>query len=233
LRQWPSLPEEVAPHSEELVRMMERESTVFVVDDDSDLRESLGWLFESAGLRVKSYSTAQEFLADYKTEDPGCLLLDVRMPGLSGLDLQEELRRRGVPPPIIIMTGHARVPMAVRALKSGAIDFIRKPFSDQSLLERVRQAIDLDRRTRQMRMECTKFAALLADLTPREREVMNLVIAGKPNKIIAADLGISPKTVEIHRGRVMEKMQVGSVAELVRLDSLCRTHYPEGIHSSD
>jgi len=210
---------------------MEAESTVFVVDDDAELRESLGWLLESAGLRVKSYSTAQEFLAQYKSEEPGCLLLDVRMPGLSGLDLQEELRRRGVPPPIIIMTGHARVPIAVRALKGGAIDFIRKPFSDQSLLERIRQAIDLDRRTRQVRMECTKFAALLTSLTPREREVMNLVIAGKPNKIIAADLGISSKTVEIHRGRVMEKMQVESVAELVRLDLLWKANGAEGVDS--
>jgi two-component system response regulator FixJ len=211
--------------------MNETESTVFVVDDDADLRESLGWLFQSAGLRVKSYSTAQEFLTDYKPEEPGCLLLDVRMPGLSGLDLQEELRRRGVPPPIIIMTGHARVPMAVRALKGGAIDFIQKPFSDQSLLERIRQAIDLDRRTRQVRTEAAKFAALLTYLTPREREVMDLVIAGKPNKIIAADLGISPKTVEIHRGRVMEKMQVESVAELVRLDLLCRANQADGIDS--
>ncbi len=211
--------------------MNEAESTVFVVDDDADLRESLGWLFQSAGLRVKSYSTAQEFLTDYKPEEPGCLLLDVRMPGLSGLDLQEELRRRGVPPPIIMMTGHARVPMAVRALKGGAIDFIQKPFSDQSLLERIRQAIDLDRRTRQVRTEAAKFAALLTHLTPREREVMDLVIAGKPNKIIAADLGISPKTVEIHRGRVMEKMQVESVAELVRLDLLCRANRVEGVDS--
>ena len=211
--------------------MKEAESTVFVVDDDADLRESLGWLFESAGLRVKSYSTAQEFLTDYKPDDPGCLLLDVRMPGLSGLDLQEELRRRGVPPPIIMMTGHARVPMAVRALKGGAIDFIQKPFSDQSLLERIRQAIDLDRRTRQVRVECTQFAALLTYLTPREREVMDLVIAGKPNKIIAADLGISPKTVEIHRGRVMAKMQVESVAELVRLDLLHRANRAEGVDS--
>jgi len=204
--------------------MNEAESTVFVVDDDADLRESLGWLFESAGLRVKSYSTAQEFLTDYKPEEPGCLLLDVRMPGLSGLDLQEELRRHGVPPPIIIMTGHAQVPMAVRALKGGAIDFIKKPFSDQLLLDRIRQAIDLDRRTRQLRMECTQFAALLANLTPREREVMDHVIAGKPNKIIAADLGISPKTVEIHRGRVMEKLQLESVAELVRLDLLWKAN---------
>jgi two-component system, LuxR family, response regulator FixJ len=211
--------------------MNEAESTVFVVDDDADLRESLGWLFESAGLRFKSYSTAQEFLTDYKPEEPGCLLLDVRMPGLSGLDLQEELRRRGVPPPIIIMTGHARVPMAVRALKGGAIDFIQKPFSDQSMLERIRQAIDLDRRTRQVRTEAAKFAALLTHLTPREREVMGLVIAGKPNKIIAADLGISPKTVEIHRGRVMEKMQVESVAELVRLDLLYRANRAEGVDS--
>lgn len=206
---------------------MEAEATVFVVDDDADLRESLGWLLESAGLQFKGYSTAQEFLDDYEPEKPGCLLLDVLMPGFSGLDLQEELRRRGVPPPIIIMTGHARVPMAVRALKGGAIDFIKKPFSDQSLLERVRKAIDLDRRTRQVRMECTKFAELLTDLTPREREVMDLVIAGKPNKIIADDLGISPKTVEIHRGRVMEKLQVESVAELVRLNLLWKANRPE------
>jgi two-component system response regulator FixJ len=211
--------------------MKEAESTVFVVDDDADLRESLGWLFESAGLRFKSYSTAQDFLTDYKPEEPGCLLLDVRMPGLSGLDLQEELRRRGVPPPIIIMTGHAKVPMAVRALKGGAIDFIQKPFSDQSLLERIRQTIEFDCRTRQVRMEVAKFAALLTYLTPREREVMDLVIAGKPNKIIAADLGISPKTVEIHRGRVMEKMQVESVAELVRLDLLCRANQTDGVDS--
>jgi two-component system response regulator FixJ len=197
---------------------MKAEATVFVVDDDADLRESLGWLFESAGLRAKTYSTAQEFLAGYDPDEPGCLLLDVRMPeGLSGLALQEELTRRGVSPPIIIMTGHARVPMAVRAFKGGAIDFIQKPFSDEMLLDRIRRAIGLDRRTRQARIECSKFAALLTHLTPREREVMELVIVGKPNKIIAADLDISPKTVEIHRGRVMEKLQVDSVAELVRL----------------
>jgi FixJ family two-component response regulator len=209
--------------------MNERAPTVFIVDDDADLRESLRWLFESAGLRVKSYSTAREFLSEYDSEEPGCLLLDVRMPGQSGLDLQEELRRRGVPPPIIIMTGHARVPMAVRALKGGAIDFIRKPFRDESLLQRIRQAIDLDHRNRQVRAECMKFAALLTDLTPRELEVMSLVIAGKPNKVIAKDLGISAKTVEIHRGRVMEKMQVGSVAELVRLELLWRTYGAEGV----
>ena len=200
------------------------EPTVFIVDDDADLRESLGWLLESAGLRFRGYATANEFLDEYKSEEPGCLLLDVRMPGLSGLDLQEELRRNGVPPPIIIMSGHARVPMAVRALTGGAIDFIQKPFKDQALLERVRRAIELDRQTRQLRMECTRFAALLTYLTPREREVMELVAAGKPNKIIADDLGISPKTVEIHRGRVMGKLQVDSVAELVRLDLLWKAN---------
>jgi two-component system, LuxR family, response regulator FixJ len=210
--------------------MKETEATVFIVDDDAELRESLGWLFESAGLRVKSYSTPQEFLNEYKSEAPGCLLLDVRMPGgFSGLDLQEELRRHGVPPPIIIMTGHARVPMAVRALKGGAVDFIQKPFNDQALLERIRQAIELDRRTREARIEAAKFAASLGSLTPREREVMEHVIAGKPNKIIASDLGISPKTVEIHRGRVMQKLGVESVAELVRLDLLCRANHAEGV----
>jgi two-component system, LuxR family, response regulator FixJ len=210
---------------------MEAEATVFVIDDDADLRESLGWLLESAGLRFRGYSTAEEFLAEYKSDEPGCLLLDVRMPGLSGLDLQDELRRRGVPPPIIIMTGHARVPMAVRALKGGAIDFIKKPFSDQSLLDQVRKAIDLDRRTRQVRMECAKFAKRLTYLTPRELEVMDLVTAGKPNKIIADDLGISPKTVEIHRGRVMEKLQVDSVAELVRLNLLWKANGAGGVDS--
>jgi two-component system, LuxR family, response regulator FixJ len=201
---------------------MQPEPTVFVVDDDADLRESLVWLIESAGLRVKAHSTAQEYLACYQPEEPGCLVLDVRLPGLSGLDLQEELIRRGGAPPIIIITGHAKVPMAVRALKGGAIDFLQKPFSDQVLLDRIRLAFDQDRRTRQVRSECTRFAELLASLTPREREVMELVIAGKPNKIIAADLGISPKTVEIHRGRVMEKTRAGSVAELVRLAQLLR-----------
>jgi len=201
---------------------MHQAPTVFVVDDDADLRESLAWLIESAGLRVKAYSTAQEFLASYEPEQPGCLVLDVRLPGLSGLDLQAELARRGGAPPTIIITGHAKVPMAVRALKGGAIDFLQKPFSDQVLLDRIRQAFDLDRRTRQLQTECNRFAELLAHLTPREREVMELVIAGKPNKIIASDLGISPKTVEIHRGRVMEKTRAGSVAELVRLAQLLR-----------
>lgn len=213
------------------MKTIESEPTVFVIDDDADLRESLGWLLESAGLRFRGYATAEEFLGDYDPDESGCLLLDVRMPGLSGLDLQEELRRRGVPPPIIVMTGHARVPMAVRALKGGAIDFIKKPFSDQALLEHVRKAIDLDRRTRRVRMECSEFAERLTYLTPRERDVMNLVILGKPNKIIADDLGISAKTVEIHRGRVMEKLQVGSVAELVRLNLLWKANGAEGVNS--
>ena len=194
--------------------------TVFVVDDDAALREALGWLCESAGLGCRSYATADEFLREYRPDEPGCLVLDVRMPGLSGLDLQEELRRRGAALPIIVMTGHARVPMAVRALKGGAVDFIQKPFSDSVMLERIRQAIELDRRTRDVRGAETRFATRVAHLTPRERQVMELVIAGKPNKIIASDLGISAKTVEIHRGRVMEKMEVGSVAQLVRLNLL-------------
>jgi two-component system, LuxR family, response regulator FixJ len=213
------------------MKTIESEPTVFVIDDDADLRQSLGWLLEAAGLRFRGYATADEFLGDYQPDESGCLLLDVRMPGLSGLDLQEELRRRGVPPPIIIMTGHARVPMAVRALKGGAIDFIKKPFGDRALLERVRKAIDLDRRTRRVRMECSEFAERLTYLTPRERDVMNLVILGKPNKIIADDLGISAKTVEIHRGRVMEKLQVGSVAELVRLNLLWKANGAEGVNS--
>jgi two-component system, LuxR family, response regulator FixJ len=202
--------------------MNDREATVFVVDDDEALCESLGWLFESAGLHCKTYPSARDFLTEYRPQAPGCLLLDVRLPGGSGLDLQDELARQGPPLPIIVMTGHARVPIAVRALKGGAIDFIQKPFTDESLMERVRRAIDLDRRTHEARLERAAHLERFAMLTPREREVMALVVAGKANKVIAADLGISHKTVEIHRGRVMEKMQVDSVAELVRLEVLVR-----------
>lgn len=191
--------------------------TVFVVDDDDDLRQSLGWLFEAEGLRVRGYATAAEFLAEYDAATPGCLVLDVLLPGLSGLDLQDELARRGGAPPTIVISGRAKVPMAVRALKAGATDFVQKPFGDREILECVRRAIELDRRVREEHAAKAGFEGRLALLTPRERQVLELVVAGKPNKIIASDLGISSKTVEIHRGRVMEKTRAGSVAELVRL----------------
>jgi len=197
-------------------------ATVFVVDDDPAIRESLGWLIESVGLKVKMFATAQEFLEGYDPTLPGCLVLDIRMPGMSGLDLQNELAARKVNIPILVITGHAEVPVAVRAMKAGAFDFIEKPFSDQLLLDRIRRAIEKDAGFRRARSQRAEVAARLAQLTPREREVMDLVVAGKANKVIASELGLSPKTVEVHRAHVMKKMQVGSLADLVRLGMLSR-----------
>jgi two-component system, LuxR family, response regulator FixJ len=196
------------------------EPTVFVVDDDRAMRESLSWLLDSVGLHVRSYATAADFLADHDPAQPGCLVLDVRMPGMSGLDLQAELARRGVELPTIVITGHAEVSMAVRAVKSGAIDFIEKPFSDQLLLDRVRQALEMDRQAREVRSRREDARRRLATLTAREREVLNLVVAGRANKEIASALGVSPKTVEVHRAHVMSKMCVDSLAELIRVTLL-------------
>ena len=190
---------------------------VFVVDDDRAMRESLRWLLESIGLSVRTYATAAEFLDDHDPAQPGCLVLDVRMPGMSGLDLQTELARRGAELPTIVVTGHAEVAMAVRAVKAGAIDFIEKPFSDQLLLDRVRQALEIDRQSREVRMRREEARRRLASLSAREREVLGLVAAGKANKEIAAALGLSPKTVEVHRAHVMAKMAVDSLAELIRV----------------
>jgi two-component system, LuxR family, response regulator FixJ len=190
---------------------------VFVVDDDPAMRDSLRWLIESTGVQVETFADAQTFLARIRPELPGCLVLDVRMPGMSGLDLQAELGRRGIGLPTIVVTGHAEVPMAVRAVKSGAIDFIEKPFSDQLLLDRVRQGIEMDRLERDGRARRAEILRRRSLLTQREREVLDLVVAGKANKEIAASLHLSPKTVEVHRAHVMEKMQASSVAELVRL----------------
>ena len=202
------------------------QSTVFVVDDDPAIRESLRWLIESVGLKVKVFTTANEFLESYDPSLPGCLVLDIRMPGMSGLDLQNELAAREVSIPILIITGHAEVPVAVRAMKAGALDFIEKPFSDQLLLDRIRRAIEKDVEFRQAHSERAEVAARLAQLTPREREVMDLVIAGKANKVIASELGLSPKTVEVHRAHVMKKMQVDSLADLVRVGMLSRNETP-------
>ncbi len=190
---------------------------VFVVDDDPAMRDSLRWLIESTGLNVETFGDAQTFLARIRPELPGCLVLDVRMPGMSGLDLQAELARRGIGLPTIVVTGHAEVPMAVRAVKAGAIDFIEKPFSDQLLLDRVRQGIEMDRLERDGRARRADVLRRMSLLTQREREVLDLVVAGRANKEIAATLRLSPKTVEVHRAHVMEKMQASSVAELVRL----------------
>ena len=196
---------------------MPTEPTVFVVDDDPGLCDSLGWLIESDGLKVETYASAQDFLDAYEPDRPGVLMLDVRMPGMSGLDLQEHLIDKGYGIPIIMLTGHADVPMAVRAVRAGAVEFLQKPMNDQILLDRIRKAIRLDAQIRRKVIRKGEILARMALLTPREQEVMDLVVAGKANKQIAYELHVSEKTVEVHRKRLMRKMQVGSAVELVRV----------------
>ena len=192
-------------------------STVFVVDDDQAMRNSLKWLIESVGVRVESFASADDFLAGYQPGRSGCLVLDVRMPGMSGLDLQEYLVEHNIQIPAVIITGHGDVPMAVRAMKSGAIDFIEKPFNDEVLLDAIRRAIAYEEQQRSHYSENLRIKERLAHLTPREHEVMEMVTDGRSNKEIANSLGVSAKTIEAHRARVMEKMQAGSLAELVRM----------------
>lgn len=192
------------------------EQRVYVVDDDEALRDSLVWLVESQGFAVEAYSSAEGFLEAYRDDMRGCLVLDVRMPGMTGLELYERLSARGASLPVVFITGHGDVPMAVLALKKGAVDFIEKPFNDKDMLRLVEQCLKLDREQWDARRHDTEVVRRVATLTDREREVMGLVVAGLLNKQIADELGISMKTVEVHRSRVMEKMAVGSVAELVR-----------------
>jgi len=196
---------------------MNGEPTVFVVDDDQAMRNSLKWLIESIGMQVRTYSSADEFLSSYYPGRAGCLLLDVRMPGMSGLELQAYLAQQQSRLPVIIITGHGDVTMAVKAMKSGAVDFIEKPFHDEDLLSSIRNALDFDEKRRALQSQRAQIAARLAELTPREHEVMEMVTEGRANKEIAASLGVSAKTVEAHRARVMEKMRASSLAELVRM----------------
>jgi len=198
------------------------EPIVFVVDDDRAVAEYLQWLVESVGLRAQTYPTARAFLDAYDSATPGCLLLDVRMPGLSGFDLQAELTRRTVTLPIIMMTGFAEVPMAVRALKAGAHDFIQKPIDGQLLLDRIQQALESDRTARQAQAHRHAVAAQLAALTPRQHQVLDGVLEGKPSKVIASELGLSPKTVDVHRAHIMEKLGAQSLPDLFRLVVLAR-----------
>jgi FixJ family two-component response regulator len=190
--------------------------TVFVVDDDRAVRESLRRLLTSVGMTVEVFPSAQAFLGARRPEAPGCLVLDVRLPGLSGLDLQQELAKTDTTLPIIFLTGHGDIPMSVRAMKAGAVEFLTKPFREQDLLDAIRQAIERDRTARTDRRELAELRRRYDTLTPREREVMAGVVAGLLNKQIAAELGSAEATVKEQRGQVMLKMQAGSVADLVR-----------------
>ena len=197
--------------------MQQQAPTVFVVDDDEGVRNSLRFLLKSVGLQTQTLGSASEFLDTYKPSQPGCLVLDVRMPGMSGLELQQQLNLRGAVIPVIFITGHGDIPMAVEAMQQGAFDFLQKPFRDQDLIDRIQRALERDNRNRAALDQHAKIRERLDSLTPREREVLALMTRGKPNKIMAADLGVSQRTVEIHRARVMEKSGAASLAQLVRM----------------
>jgi two-component system, LuxR family, response regulator FixJ len=190
---------------------------VFIVDDDEAVRDSLRLLLKSIGSNPMTLGSAHEFLSVYDPDQPGCVVLDVRMPQMSGLEVQEQLNLRGAIIPVIFITGHGDIPMAVEAMQAGAFDFLQKPFRDQDLIDRIQRALAKDRANRDSLSERGQVRERLESLTPREREVLALVIAGKQNKIMAADLNVSQRTVEIHRARVMEKMGATSLAQLVRM----------------
>jgi FixJ family two-component response regulator len=190
---------------------------VFVIDDDASMREAVSRLLNAVGLTVQTFASAREFLAGRLPDVPGCAVLDVRLPGLSGLDLQREMVERGIHIPVIFITGHGDIPMSVQAMKAGAVEFLTKPFRDQDLLDAVRSGIQLDRQGRKERAELAELRDGHRQLTPREREVMSLVVAGLLNKQIALRLGTSEKTIKIHRSHVMQKMRADSLADLVRM----------------
>jgi two-component system response regulator FixJ len=201
---------------------------VFVVDDDADIRDSMRLLLEVAGFKVRSFGSPKHFLADDYPKH-GCLIADIRMPDMSGLELQEEVTRRHIELPVIIITGHGDVPLAVQAMKAGAIDFLEKPFSDDMILASVRRAMDIGSRARGRAAETRAAKDLLSALTPRERGVLDKLVQGRSNKVVAYELGISPRTVEIHRAHIMSKMEASSLSDLVRVvlaaepDSVIRT----------
>jgi len=206
--------------------MNQARPTVFVVDDDPALRDSLAFLIGTVGLPVEVHSSAEEFLAAYDSRRPGCIVLDVRMPGLSGLELMEHLQRDAFAPPVVLITGHGDIPIAVRALKAGAFDFIEKPFSDQVLLERIQQALQRDEVSRQAAYTRVEIERRHGRLTPRESQVFDAIVAGKPNKVIAGELSLSQKTIEVHRAHVMAKMRAESFADLVKMAVLLEATGP-------
>lgn len=196
---------------------MMQQPTVYIVDDDADLRDSLCWLMETVGLRVRAFGSAAEFLGGFSPNGPGCLVIDVRMPGKSGLELFEELVRRGEGMPAIFMTAFADVPMAIRAMKSGAVEFVEKPFNRQALLDKVQRAVEEDARRRDLLADRQALEARFRSLTEKEREVLDLIKEGLPNKAIAARLEITPRAVEMRRAGLMRKLAARSLAELLRL----------------
>lgn len=215
---------------------MEIKPVVYLIDDDPGIQDAMRRLLKSVGLQLQTYSHAQEFLekkekGDPTTSHPGCLVLDIRMPGMSGLELQQRLQDRGDDLPIIVVSGHADVPMTVRAIKAGALDFLEKPFNEQVLLDRIQEGIQESLRRRSEQGERSQIEARVKTLTPREREVLDMLVSGKPNKTIATDLNISRKTLDIHRGKVLQKMQAETVADLVRMVLKARASSP-GPHIS-